>query len=116
MEDPQITMTNRSGRDAAAGVPWSANTHVHLPPNFSAFQSVAQAVELAAAANVKVLGASNYYDFEVYRELERLAGRHGIYPLFGLEVITRSGASSSTIRETRAGCTFAERGSADSIR
>lgn len=63
------------------------NAHVHLPPNFSAFASVAQAVALAEAEGLSVLGASNYYDWSVYAEFARLAGEKGITPLFGLEVI-----------------------------
>lgn len=63
------------------------NAHVHLPPNFSAFGSVEQCVELAAREGVAVLGASNYYDYEVYGEFARLAAARGIFPLFGLEVI-----------------------------
>lgn len=63
------------------------NTHIHLPPNFSAFDSVSQAVDLAAAQGLGVLGASNYYDFEVYREFASRAAGSGIYPLFGLEII-----------------------------
>jgi hypothetical protein len=63
------------------------NTHVHLPPNFSAFETVTQAVESAAHQGVGVLGASNYYDFDVYRNFVAEARRHGIFPLFGLETI-----------------------------
>lgn len=63
------------------------NAHLHLPPNFSAFQSVRQAVELAAAQGIGVLGASNYYDYEVYGAFSRLAQGHGIVPLYGLEII-----------------------------
>ena len=63
------------------------NAHVHLPPNFSAFQNVAQAVQLAADQQVGVLGASNYYDFRVYADLTAEARRHGIFPLYGLEII-----------------------------
>lgn len=65
-----------------------ANAHVHLPPNFSAFESVEQAVELASAQGLRVLGATNYYDFTVYEELASRATGAGIYPLFGLEIIT----------------------------
>ena len=68
-------------------VPPRVNAHIHLPPNFSAFQTVAQAVELAAAQKVGVLGASNYYDFGVYAEFTDQTHRHGIFPLYGLEVI-----------------------------
>jgi hypothetical protein len=63
------------------------NAHIHLPPNFSAFDTVAQAVELARAQNIRVLGASNYYDYGVYQEFSERAREAGIYPLFGLEVI-----------------------------
>jgi hypothetical protein len=64
------------------------NAHVHLPPNFSAFDSVSQAIELAAGQGLWAFGASNYYDYTVYRELEEQARAAGIYPLFGLEIIS----------------------------
>lgn len=63
------------------------NAHIHLPPNFSAFESVQQAVELASDQGLRVLGASNYYDFSVYADLASEARRHRIFPLFGLEII-----------------------------
>jgi hypothetical protein len=63
------------------------NAHIHLPPNFSAFDTVAQAIGLAEAQQVKVLGASNYYDYTVYDEFARQAAQHGIFPLFGIEII-----------------------------
>ena len=63
------------------------NTHIHLPPNFSAFESVAQAVSLAAAQGISVLGANNYYDFEAYTEFAARARENAIFPQFGLEII-----------------------------
>ena len=63
------------------------NTHIHLPPNFSAFESVAQAIALASAQGISVLGANNYYDFSVYTEFAALARENHIFPQFGLEVI-----------------------------
>lgn len=63
------------------------NAHVHLPPNFSAFGSVRQVLDLAGEQGIGVLGASNYYDYEVYGEFATLARQRGIFPLFGLEVI-----------------------------
>ncbi len=63
------------------------NSHIHLPPNFSAFQTVAQAIELAAAQGIGVLGVSNYYDYEVYGDFAAGARKKGIFPLFGLEII-----------------------------
>jgi hypothetical protein len=63
------------------------NTHIHLPPNFSAFESVSQAIELAAQQQIGVLGVSNYYDYDVYGDFVSGARQHGIFPLFGLEII-----------------------------
>ena len=55
---------------------------------FSAFDSVEQAVTLAADQQIGVLGVSNYYDYDVYGDfVERARGR-GIFPLFGLEIIS----------------------------
>src|SRR5579862_1387552 len=63
------------------------NSHIHLPPNFSAFTTVQQAVDLAGEQGVGVLGVSNYYDYDVYGQFIRLARKRGIFPLFGLEII-----------------------------
>ncbi len=65
----------------------SSNAHIHLPPNFSAFESLEQAVDLAAAQGVRVLGASNYYDYSMYGRFAARALAHGVYPVFGLEII-----------------------------
>lgn len=67
--------------------PPAENAHVHLPPNFSAFDSVEQLIALASQQGLRVLGASNYYDFSVYDKFEKLATRAGIFPLFGVEII-----------------------------
>lgn len=67
--------------------PLPANAHIHLPPNFSAFQNVDQAVSLSSQQQIAVLGVSNYYDYRVCDEFGRLAWSKGILPLFGLEVI-----------------------------
>lgn len=63
------------------------NSHVHLPPNFSAFRTVVEATELASAQDVGVLGASNYYDFGVYEPFAERSMSVGVFPLFGLEVV-----------------------------
>src|SRR5260221_4570843 len=63
------------------------NPHIRLPPNFSSFDSVEQAVDLASEQGLKVLGASNYYDYSVYGDFARLAAKDKIYPLFGIEII-----------------------------
>jgi hypothetical protein len=64
------------------------NTHVHLPPNFSAFASAEEAVRIAVAEGVAVIGASNYHDFNVYRQFASAATAAGVVPLFGVEIIT----------------------------
>jgi len=81
------TMRALAGQGLAPAVRPKVNAHIHLPPNFSAFESVEQAVGLAAAQGVGVLGVSNYYDFDVYQDFAALARAHGILPLFGLEII-----------------------------
>ncbi len=74
-----------AGRESAGAM--RINAHIHLPPNFSAFQSVAQAVDLARKQDVTVLGVSNYYDFTVYAEFIERCRAAGIFPLMGLEII-----------------------------
>lgn len=67
--------------------PPALNAHIHLPPNFSAFETVQNAVDLAAEQQIKILGVSNYYDFTVYGDFAERARATGIFPLFGLEII-----------------------------
>ncbi|MFW6286506.1 MAG: hypothetical protein ACOC29_01060 [Candidatus Sumerlaeota bacterium] len=64
------------------------NSHVHLPPNFSAFESVQQVADIAASENIGVLGVTNYYDYAVYGEFAKCAADKGIFPVFGLEIIS----------------------------
>jgi len=64
-----------------------ANSHIHLPPNFSAFRDARHAVELAVAEGVNCLGTSNYYDFAVYADFAQAAREKNIFPLFGVEII-----------------------------
>jgi len=75
----------KKGSGLSEPVPF--NTHIHLPPNFSAFETVQQAVDLAAEQGVQVLGAGNYYNFSVYREFAKATGQKNIFPMFGTEII-----------------------------
>jgi hypothetical protein len=68
--------------------PLRINAHIHLPPNFSAFETTEQAVRLAKEQDVDVLGVNNYYDYSVYAPFTELARENGIFPIFGLEIIT----------------------------
>lgn len=67
--------------------PPRVNAHIHLPPNFSAFEGVEEAVNLAAEQGIGALGVSNYYDYAVYGDFVDRARRRGIFPLFGIEII-----------------------------
>lgn len=71
--------------------PGPVNTHVHLPPNFSAFDTVAELVEAAKAEGLALLGASNYYDFTVYGPFGAACRAARIQPLFGMEIVAMDG-------------------------
>ncbi|MEA4944600.1 MAG: hypothetical protein VB080_09205 [Propionicimonas sp.] len=64
------------------------NTHVHFPPNFSAFTTVEDAIGVAIDQGVRAIGISNFYDQQVYARFAERAGEAGIVALFGLEFIT----------------------------
>src|SRR5674476_625277 len=64
------------------------NTHVHVPPNFSAFSTPEDVVESARAVGARAIGISNFYDQQVYARFAELCRAAGIVQLFGLEFIT----------------------------
>ncbi len=64
------------------------NAHVHLPPNFGSIPSVADAIRHAQEEQITILGASNYYDYTIYRPFAETAANAGIAPVFGIEVLT----------------------------
>ena len=76
-----------SDSPAVGGQP-VVNTHVHFPPNFSAFTTVTDAIEQAVAQGVRAIGISNFYDQQVYSRFAEQAEAAGIVPLYGLEFIT----------------------------
>ena len=71
---------------SGSGVP-IVNTHIHLPPNFSAFASAEEAIQFATSEGVVAAGTSNYHDFRIYRRFASAAEAAGIMPLFGVEII-----------------------------
>jgi hypothetical protein len=91
---PKITLdslaTGRTRGDQLppVGEPLDHNAHVHLPPNFSAFETVEQAVRLGAEQGLSLLCASNYYDHRVYDSFAALCLAEGIFACFGLEIIS----------------------------
>lgn len=68
--------------------PKKNNAHIHLPPNFSAFNYVEDALEDAKNEGIRLLGASNYYDYSVYRPFVQGALQRGIYPVLGMEIVS----------------------------
>lgn len=63
------------------------NSHIHLPPNFSAYDTVAQVAEACEKESIGVVGVTNYYDFHAYGAFAELARSHNIFPLYGVELI-----------------------------
>jgi hypothetical protein len=76
-----------SGASVARELP-VVNSHVHVPPNFSAFTDVDDLIATAVREGARVLGASNFHDVRVYRRFAEGARAAGIVPLFGVEFIT----------------------------
>ncbi len=64
------------------------NAHIHLPPNFSAFDSVEEAVSQAQAEGAVLLGTANYYDYAVFEPFAARCPAAGIFPLVGTEILT----------------------------
>ena len=81
-------MTDSGVREAAGTAIPLVNTHVHFPPNFSAFTTVADAVGTAAAEGARAVGISNFFDQQVYAAFRNQADAAGIVALYGLEFIT----------------------------
>ncbi len=64
------------------------NTHVHVPPNFSAFADAEDVIATARAEGAAVIGISNFHDHRVYRRFGEAATAAGIIPVYGVEFIT----------------------------
>ncbi len=82
------TIRKQAGSPDAPVLDGAVNTHIHLPPNFCAFENVTDAVRLAVDQKLRVVGMSNYYDFSVYSEFTRGIAPARIFPIFGIEIIT----------------------------
>jgi len=63
------------------------NAHLHTPHSFSAFGSIAEALDMAAAQGVRVVGINDFYTTEGYGEWSDGCRERGLYPLFGIEMI-----------------------------
>jgi sugar phosphate isomerase/epimerase len=63
------------------------NAHLHTPFSFSAFGSVDEALDQAAAEGVRVVGINDFYTTDGYGEWDAGCRARGLYPLFGIEMI-----------------------------
>lgn len=64
------------------------NAHMHTPYSFSAFESIPQALDMAVAENVKVVGINDFYATEGYAEWASECAKRNLYPLFNIEFIS----------------------------
>ena len=64
------------------------NAHLHTPYSFSAFESIPQALELAAGEGVKVVGINDFYSMDGYGEWKEGCVARGLFPLFNIEFIS----------------------------
>lgn len=64
------------------------NAHLHTPYSFSAFDSIPQALDMAAAEGVKVVGINDFYSLDGYGEWSEECGRRHLFPLFNIEFIS----------------------------
>lgn len=66
----------------------NVNAHLHTPYSFSAFSSVEEALDKAAAEGVKVVGINDFYSMDGYVAWHGGCALRGLYPLFGIEFIS----------------------------
>ena len=74
-------------RGYGAVSPPRVNAHIHLPPNFSAFDSVEQARDAGGRRADRRAGRQQLLRLQRYGEFVERARTAGIFPLFGLEII-----------------------------
>ncbi len=63
------------------------NAHLHTPYSFSAFRDIDDALDRAAAENVKVVGINDFYTAAGYDEWAAGCEKRKLYPLFNIEFI-----------------------------
>ncbi len=66
----------------------NVNAHLHTPWSFSAFDSVGQALDMAAAQNVRVVGINDFYSTDGYAEWAEGCRARRLFPLFNIEMIS----------------------------
>ena len=64
------------------------NAHLHTPYSVRAFDSVSQALDMAAREGVKVVGINDFYSMDGYGEWARECEARRLVPLFNIEFIS----------------------------
>ncbi len=64
------------------------NAHLHTPYSFSAFSTLTEALERAAAEGVQVVGINDFYTTAGYEQWEMECRKRRLYPLFNIEFIS----------------------------
>ncbi|GAO31179.1 hypothetical protein [Geofilum rubicundum] len=64
------------------------NAHMHTPYSFSAFEDIPQALDMAVAEEVKVVGVNDFYTADGYAEWARECEKRHLFPLFNIEFIS----------------------------
>jgi hypothetical protein len=62
------------------------NIHVHTPYSFSAFRSISELVETAAAEAVTVLGINDLNTVDGFKEFSNCCKKSGLFPVFNIEL------------------------------
>ena len=70
------------------GIGSLVNAHLHTPYSFSAFRDIPQALDMALAENVRVVGINDFYTTDGYSEWASECASRGIFPLFNIEYIS----------------------------
>ncbi|RCW32529.1 PHP domain-containing protein [Marinilabilia salmonicolor] len=63
------------------------NGHLHTPFSFSAFDSIEQAIKLAADQHLKVIGINDFNTIKGYQDWNEACSRYRLLPLFNIEMI-----------------------------
>ena len=64
------------------------NVHLHTPNSFSAFKNIDEALDMAVAEGVKVVGINDFYSTAGYKAWAEGCKARGLYPLFNIEFIS----------------------------
>lgn len=74
------------------------NAHLHSPYSFSAFSSIDQALDMALAEGVKVVGINDFYTTAGYDAWAEGCKARGLFPLFNIELISLNEADQKAGR------------------